>query len=155
MITPPIHIKTKLKVSEIDNNSQSEVLELIIEYLEDKGLTVTSKTDNGLVFWNNTGHIPFATRSLLGSGVIKLVETKYGFLMICGTWIPIILALFLIAFYIVSTSRFSTIDFTEVKWISSFIAIVIFINIVIRAFAYNNLGYAIRDIIEKKDNTNT
>lgn len=144
----PIQFKTRFRKEEIKDLTSTEILDVIQNWLEEKGFRYINRKENKIVFHKADGWHSINARSFLVSGVIKLKDKKEELVIINGNWMVFLIALPFLLFILIADSRYSTFDKGDVSIIWVFFFVIFGGNLVTRIIAHWGLKSAIKKMIK-------
>jgi hypothetical protein len=145
----PIQFKTRFRKEELKDLTSSEILDVIQNWLEEKGFRYINRKENKIVFHKADGWHSVNARSFLVSGVIKIKVKKEELIIINGNWMVFLIALPFLLFILIADSRYSTFDKGDVSIIWVFFIVIFGGNLVIRIIAHWGLKSAIKEMVKK------
>jgi hypothetical protein len=144
----PIQFKTRFRKEELKDLTSTEILDVIQNWLEEKGFRYINRKENKIVFHKADGWHSINARSFLVSGVIKIKDKKEELVIINGNWMVFLIALPFLLFILIADSRYSTFDKGDVSIIWVFFFVIFGGNLVTRIIAHWGLKSEINKMIK-------
>lgn len=145
----PIQFSTKFKKDEYGELDSSVILDIIQNYLNEKGYNYVERKNNKLAFHKLNGLSSLKLKSILVSGIIKTKKKDGNLIVINGNWMILLIAIPFLLFIAVADSIFSTLDTNDIRmiWIAFFW--IFGGNLILRFFAHAKLCRTIETIIKE------
>ena len=144
----PIQFRTSIKKEELKDLSSEDILDVIQDWLEEKGFRYINRKKDKIIFHAADGWISWNARSFLVSGIVKIKEEKRELIIINGNWLVFIIALPFLLFILLADSRYSTFDQGDVDLLWMFFSVLFGGNLVTRILAHWGLKSAIKKMIK-------
>lgn len=144
----PLQFRTKIKISEYEKLTKSEILDEIENYLVGENYNYVVRKKNKIIFHKADGFTSFNSKSFLVSGIVKVIDKQNGFEIINGNWLVFLIAIPFIIILLMVDSEFSTIEESDVKIIKFFFAFLFGGNLIVRFFAHLSFKSKIKELIK-------
>ena len=146
----PIQFWNTYNKDDFENLSSKSVLDVIENYLEEKGFNYIKRTENKIIFHSIfDGWGGFDIRTTLVSGVVKINENGKKIKIINGNWLSLIIALPFLIFILLAKSRFSTLDENDLDLVWNAFAVIYIGNLIIRIVSHILFKERINNLVKK------
>ncbi|MFK5981528.1 MAG: hypothetical protein QM499_01340 [Flavobacteriaceae bacterium] len=145
----PIIFWTKIKKEKLGKLNTEDILDLLDEYLSEKGFNYINRKQNKIIFHKADGFTFMRMKDFLVSGEIRIKEKKDSLTITNGNWMIFLIAIPFLILYFLSKSEFSTFDKNDIQMIWIIFLILFIPNLIIRIVAHFELKGAIEKMIEK------
>ena len=106
----PIQFKTSFTKEELGKLTSSEILDVIQNWLEEKGFRHVIRKNNKIIFHKADGWHSLYARSFLVSGIVKIKEKNGKLIVINGIWMVFLFVIPFLIVILLAKSRYSTMD---------------------------------------------
>mgnify|MGYP001439056774 CR=1 FL=1 len=141
----PIQFRTKIKSNDY---KKSEILDLIEDYLKKEKFNYVDRKPDKIIFHKASGWHSWNVRSKLVSGIVKVKETNGGFVIINGNWMVFLILIPFILIWILSKTKYSTIDQNDLSILFFFFLVLFGGNLITRFYAHLTFKNKIKKIIK-------
>lgn len=149
MILLPIQYWTKFKKCKFEKLNSQEILDIVQEYLEEKGFKYIKRKENTITFHKADGWASFDFKSFLMSGIIKVKEEKESMTVTNGNWMVLLIGLPFLFLLLLSKTRFSTLDENDLNILWAFFLWIFIGNLIARIIAHYSFRLRIEQLIRK------
>ncbi len=113
----PIQFHTKLRTKEFGELKPTEVLDIVENYLREKGFNYVQRTESKIVFHKSNFWTSIDLKSFLVSGIVTIKKNDDILTITNGNWMVFLIAVPFIPILLIADSDFSTLDEFDIRLI--------------------------------------